>query len=337
MPTPGGTASPSQPQQERRSQPNAQPNFSHTNLSPLQPSQYYDNISRRNQPIQNIQPRSSNVSDLAIYLARRDLVTAGLKTFDNQPANYLSWKSSFLNATEGLDLKPNDSNKLALSIEDEDFLRIMNKEFVKDETNSWVAPLPFRVPRKRLPNNREQALTRLMSLRRTLLKKKEMKDHFVAFMEKIFINGHAKSAPPLESNKECWYLPSFGVYHPKNPGQIRIVFDSSAKYGGISLNDVLLRGPDLNNSLLGVLIRFRKEPVAVMADIEQMYYSFLVREDHRDFLRFLWFHNHDLDSDVVEYRMKFYTASSKKLKGTTCLGLFLEECLPVCIAVYANA
>ena len=34
----------------------------------------------------------------------------------------------------------------------------------------------------------------------------------------------------------------------------------------VSLNDVLLTGPDLNNTLLGVLMRFRKEPVAITVE-----------------------------------------------------------------------
>lgn len=53
--------------------------------------------------------------------------------------------------------------KLAASVEDELFLQIMNQEFCKDDANSWVAPLPFRTPRQRLPNNRQHALNRLIS------------------------------------------------------------------------------------------------------------------------------------------------------------------------------
>lgn len=30
-----------------------------------------------------------------------------------------------------------------------------------------------------------------------------------------------------------------------------------------------------------------------MADIEEMFYRFLVTEDHRDFLRFFWYRNND--------------------------------------------
>ena len=44
----------------------------------------------------------------------------------------------------------------------------------------------------------------------------------------------------------------------------------------------------MTNSLVGVLTRFRQEPVAFMADIEAMFYQVLVPADQRDFLRFLW-------------------------------------------------
>ena len=87
------------------------------------------------------------------------------------------------------------------------------------------------------------------------------KDYF-AFMQKILNKGNA-SPVPLDDIKaksqpgKVWYLPHFGVYNPKKPTQIQVVFDLLAEYSDVSLNKELLPGPDLMNSLLGVLIHFR--------------------------------------------------------------------------------
>lgn len=222
---------------------------------------------------------------------------------------------------ESIFLCTKDDDKVGPSMEDLAFLRIMEEEIKQDKSNSWVAPLPFRTPRLRLPNNRQQAMNRLTALTRTLKKHPEKKADFINFMKKLFENGHAEVAPALQPDKECWYLPFFGVYHPQKPGQVRVVFDSSARHRGVSLNDVLLTGPNMNNSLLGVLLRFRREPVAVTADIEQMFYCFVVEEDHRDYLRFLWYHSNDLDGDVVEYRMRVHVFGNSPSPSVAIYGL----------------
>ncbi|VDI67426.1 Hypothetical predicted protein [Mytilus galloprovincialis] len=49
---------------------------------------------------------------------------------------------------------------LDMSYEDKMFMKQMDNEFVRDSEGSWVAPLPFRVPRQPLPSNRPQALHR---------------------------------------------------------------------------------------------------------------------------------------------------------------------------------
>ena len=72
-----------------------------------------------------------------------------------------------------------DDHRLAPSMEDLEFLHIMDAEFHQDSSKSWVGPLPFRSPRQRLPNNRRQAHDRLLSLRRTLEKRPQMKAHFL--------------------------------------------------------------------------------------------------------------------------------------------------------------
>ncbi|XP_033991975.1 uncharacterized protein LOC117487461 [Trematomus bernacchii] len=77
-----------------------------------------------------------------------------------------------------------NDHKLAPSVEDMKFLKIMEAEFHQDSSKSWVGPLPFRLPRQRLPNNRKQAQDRLASLRRTLEKRPQMKAHFLEFTAK---------------------------------------------------------------------------------------------------------------------------------------------------------
>ncbi|VDI30798.1 Hypothetical predicted protein [Mytilus galloprovincialis] len=140
-------------------------------------------------------------------------------------------------------------------------------------------------------------------------------------MSKILDNNHAELAPPLGEHEECWYLPLFGVYHPKKPDQIRGVFDSSAKCNGVSLNSVLLTGPDLTNDLLGVLLRFRKEMVAVTADVQHMFHCFVVRKDHRNYLRFLWHKDNDLQENLVEYRMRVHVFGNSPSPAVATLGL----------------
>jgi len=118
----------------------------------------------------------------------------------------------------------------------------MDIEVYKDEENSWVAQLPFKQPRQYLPNNRPQAVEHFSSLLRSFRRKPKTKKDFVAFMERLFQNDHTEIAPSVGPNEQCWYLPSFGIYHPKKPSQIRVVFVSSAQCNGASQNKVPFDG-----------------------------------------------------------------------------------------------
>ena len=57
------------------------------------------------------------------------------------------------------------------------------------------------------------------------------------------------------------------------------------------------------NNLTGILYRFRKEPGAIAMDIKKMFYKFHVDEDDRNYLRFLWWRNGNLENSPTEYRM----------------------------------
>ena len=56
-----------------------------------------------------------------------------------------------------------------------------------------------------------------------------------------------------------------------------------------------------------------------MADIEQMYHSFVVREDHRNFL--LWFKDNDTTIEVVEHKMRVHVFGKHLSPAVAIYGL----------------
>ena len=93
---------------------------------------------------------------------------------------------------------------------------------------------------------------------------------------KHYINkGHAPKLSLKELKQtpsHTNYIPHHGVKNVNKSGKVRVVFDAGAKSQSSSLNENLFKGPDLLNSLIGVLTRFRKEEFALSGDIEQMFH-----------------------------------------------------------------
>ena len=197
-------------------------------------------------------------------------------------------------------------NKLSISVEDQCLLDLMQNDMQREENRNYLAPLPFKCSRATLPNNREQAVSRAMSFDASLRMDSRKRQHVSEFIEALFDNGHAERAPDIDNDTECWYLPLFGIYHSQKKDKLRIVLDSSAKFNGISLNDVLMTGPNMMNNLVGVLLRFRSDKTAVTADLQHMFYSFCVHKDHRDYLRFVWHEDNDLSKELFDFRMKVH-------------------------------
>ncbi|KAG5266126.1 hypothetical protein AALO_G00250060 [Alosa alosa] len=89
----------------------------------------------------------------------------------------------------------------------------------------------------------------------------------------------------------------------------------------IQLVLTLLTGPDLINSLFGVLCRFRKEAVAIICDIEKMFHQFYASPELRNYLRFLWWEDGDLEAEPQEYQMAFHLFGATSSPGCANFGL----------------
>ena len=166
--------------------------------------------------------------------------------------------------------------------------------------------IPWKCHPPDLPNNKPLAEHRLNLLRKKLLKDPELYSRYSAFMTDLLDKGYAKKVPENlrdRNDGKVWYLPHHSVVHPQKPDKVRVVFDCAATYRGTSLNAQVLQGPDLTNKVVGVLLRFREEPVALMADVEAMYHQLKVHPDDVDALRFLWYPDCDLTREPEEYHM----------------------------------
>ena len=116
------------------------------------------------------------------------------------------------------------------------------------------------------------------------------------------------------------------MFHPQKQGKIRVVFDAASLHDGVSLNNQLLQGPDLTNNLLGILLRFRQYPIALVADIEGMFNQVKVPPEDSDALRFLWWEDSDLDRPP-EFQMTshIFAATDSPSCANFCLKRAAED------------
>ena len=194
-------------------------------------------------------------------------------------------------------------NKEKPSVQDSIAAEIVRTS-IKKENGRYMVRLPLKSKRANIPNNKPVAERRLSYLKRKLQRDPKLKDGYVATVEGYIASGYARK---LEDARDepygTWYIPHHAVVTEKKPGKVRVVFDCAAKHQGKSLNDHLFTGPDIVNSLLGVLMRFRQENVAIVADVEAMYHRVKVYPDDQRLLRFLWWEEGDMNRPYSTYCM----------------------------------
>ena len=190
-----------------------------------------------------------------------------------------------------------------MSYDDKRAISLYEQSLTRVEKHYAVA-LPFKNNEApSLLNNISSARKQLLSLSRKLSKNPEKLNAYCKFMNELFDNGHAVILSDAQARGEegrVWHL----NYHMvTSSGKNRIVFNCSSEFAGANLNKLLLKGPNLANSLIGVFFRFRLHRYAIVGDIKKMYYQCCVLETDQDFLRFLCFKDDLLSGDVIHCRM----------------------------------
>ncbi|XP_027861387.1 uncharacterized protein LOC114137071 [Xiphophorus couchianus] len=140
---------------------------------------------------------------------------------------------------------------------------------------------------------------------------------YQAEITKLIAAGYVRevSEEKMRASRESWFIPHHMVTHN---GKNRVVFNCSFTYREQNLNELLLPGPNLGASLLGVLLRFREHTIAVSSDIKGMFHQVRLLPEDQPLLRFIW---RDLQRDtppkVYEWQVLPF--------GTTC-----SPCCAIC-------
>ena len=165
----------------------------------------------------------------------------------------------------------------------------------------------------------------LKSLERRLQKDEALKKRYQETIDTNVNAGYVRKVDQAELNetkdKLQWYLPHHPVINPNKPEKVRRVCNAAAKYQGVSLNDKLLPGPDLLQSLIGIIFRFREHQKALSADIEAMFLQVAVPKDDSRCLRFLWREDPERKIEIYEYTRHIFGAKS----SPTCANYALHQ------------
>ena len=207
---------------------------------------------------------------------------------------------------ESIGVRPAESSVSTTHVEDMVLKKF--KETLTYNDGRYEVSLPWKKDRVALKDNYRQAESRLYNLEKKLLQEPMKATSYREAINKYVENGVAEEVPCDEvtptDGRPVFYLPHHAVIREdKQTTKTRVVFDASAKdSNGVSLNSCLEPGPALQPDLVGIILRFRKNHVAIMGDIEKMFLQIRLKEEDMDSHRYLW---RDLDPKATPkiYRM----------------------------------
>lgn len=169
--------------------------------------------------------------------------------------------------------------------------KIYRETVSRNVNGRFTVALPFKLSSECLGESKQNALSRFNALEKRLNRDKKLRQDYNLVMQDFLDQDHMRL---VQDTNECfaYYISHHPVIKSSSSSTpVRVVLDaSSPSDNGLSLNDLLFSGPKLQTDITRLLINFRLLPIALTADIKQMYRQINVIEDHwkwqRLFFRF---------------------------------------------------
>lgn len=191
-----------------------------------------------------------------------------------------------------------------ISSDDRECERLYQSSVTRDPSGRFVVSLPFKGDHTTLGHSHTTARRRLTTLERKFIALPALRQEYNDILSDYIRKGYLSELPSSPSVlADGYFIPHHAVVRPeKTSTKVRIVLDASARTDtGISLNDLLYTGPNLQADLFTLLIRFRQFKIAITADIQQMYLRLMLTETDRKYQKILYRFNENEPIRVFQF------------------------------------
>lgn len=224
-----------------------------------------------------------------------------------------------------------DDSEKKLTKDEETCEKIYRETYKRNDEGRFVVKLPFKTekPKSCEGKTRDIALRRYMQLEKRFENDTNLRTEYTKVMKEYIDLKHMEIVPKTEIDNSAVYLPHHPVLkETSETTKVRVVFDASSKgCNSISLNDEMLIGPQLQEDMRYLVMRWRMKPICFVADVEKMYRQVLVTKEDADYQRILWrHHSTETIKDYRLLRVTFGTASAPYLAVKTLQQLAENEC-----------
>ncbi|XP_062714208.1 uncharacterized protein LOC134290983 [Aedes albopictus] len=200
---------------------------------------------------------------------------------------------------------------------------------VRNEDGRYVVRIPFKEDAlETLGTNRQTALRRFQLIEGRLQRDPNLEAEYRKFMGEYEKLGHMKRVSETEAASEpAYFLPHHPIIREdSSTTKFRVVFDASCKSSTeVSLNDVMLVGPVVQEDLRSITMRVRLHPIMLISDVAKMYRQIsLFPEDCRFHLIF-WRSSPSETVQIYQLQTVTYGTASAPYLATRVLQQLAQE------------
>lgn len=219
-------------------------------------------------------------------------------------------------------------SKKFLSPDDQDCEQIFISTTTRNDNGSYAVDLPFKQSPDNLGNSFKTAKRRFLMLENRFSKNPQLREKYDEIIRDYIDKEIISLVPHPERLTPGYYIPHHPVIrNDKTTSKVRPVLDGSAATDtGVSLNDILHTGCNLQADIFSILLNVRVFRIAFFADVRQMYLCIEVHPPHRAFQRFLYRFSPEAPLDTYQFnRVTFGLRSSPFLAMRTLRQLASDE------------